>query len=281
MTASRPKLGLVVGGGGLPPSLIARCQASGRPFFVIRLKGFADDQTLSAPHVTVGIAEIGKIIACLRAEACQALCFAGLVQRPDFASLKPDLKGLSLLPGVIAAAAQGDDGLMRHMLNIFEREGFQIEGADQIGDDLTLPAGPLGLHAPQPTHQSDISQALRVARAMGELDIGQGCVVVAGLVLAVEAQEGTEAMLRRCIGLADAIKGNPDHRKGVLAKCPKPIQDLRIDMPTIGLSTVERAAEAGLSGIVGEAGRLLVLDRQAVIAAADAAGLFIFGAAAP
>jgi hypothetical protein len=106
-------------------------------------------------------------------------------------------------------------------------------------------------------------------------------VVVRGLVLAVEAQEGTDAMLRRCAELPASVRGTPEAPFGVLAKAPKPIQERRIDLPTIGLATVQRVAKAGLAGIVGEAGGLLVLDREAVIEAADELGVFIVGVARP
>ena len=122
-----------------------------------------------------------------------------------------------------------------------------------------------------------MEQALRIARATGALDIGQGAVVCDGLVLAVEAQEGTDAMLRRCAALPAAVRGAPEARRGVLAKAPKPIQERRVDLPTLGVATVEAAAAAGLAGVVVEAGAALVLDRAAVTAAADRLGLFVWG----
>jgi DUF1009 family protein len=271
------KIGLILGGGGLASSLVKRCTQSGRPFHLIRLRGFADVGTEGFGGDTIGIAELGKVIKTLKVNGCDAICFAGVVTRPDMSALKPDMKGLSILPGAIAAARHGDDALMRYMLGVFEAEGFKIEGADAVDAGLTLGLGALGAVAPGPEHASDIAKAADTARAMGVLDIGQGAVVVDGLVLAVEAQEGTDAMLTRCADLPPEIRGAMDMRRGVLAKCPKPIQELRIDLPTIGVSTLERAANAGLAGIVGEAGRLLVIDREAVIAAADRLGLFVVG----
>jgi UDP-2,3-diacylglucosamine hydrolase len=114
-------------------------------------------------------------------------------------------------------------------------------------------------------------------KTLGRLDIGQGAVVVDGLVLAVEAQEGTDAMLARCALLPEALRGVPGARRGVLVKWPKPIQERRVDLPTIGVRTIENAAAAGLAGVAGEAGGVLVLDREAVIAAADRLGLFVAG----
>jgi DUF1009 family protein len=273
------KLGLVAGGGALPVSLAARCAGSGRPLFVARLKGMADPELAQYASAEIGIAEIGKLFSTLREQACEAVCFAGVVKRPDFAALKPDLRGLALLPGVIAAARHGDDALMRHLLGLFEREGFAIEGAHEVDQGLTLPLGPLGRYAAGPQHAGDLAQAIAAARTLGGFDIGQAVVVAGGLVLAVEAQEGTDAMLRRCAELPPHLLGAPGARVGVLVKWPKPIQDRRVDLPVFGPDTIERAAAAGLAGIAGEAGGVLLLRRDALIAAADRLGLFIEGMA--
>jgi len=272
------KLGLIAGGGNLPRTLAERCIEAGRPFFVIRLKGFADAGMADYPGADIGMAEIGKCFAALKKAGCQAVCFAGLVARPDFSALKPDLRGLAALPGVIAAARKGDDGLLRFLLGEFEKEGFAIEGAHEVVDDLTLPIGVLGAVAPLASDRGDIERAIEVARAIGRLDIGQGAVVVRGLVLAVEGQEGTDALLARCAQLPQALRGmNGADAVGVLAKAPKPIQERKVDLPTIGVATVIGAAKVGLRGIVGEAGALLVMDRDAVIKTADSLGMFILG----
>jgi DUF1009 family protein len=271
------KLGLIAGGGGLPAEIARRCQAGGRPYFVIRLRGFADDGTRGHPSEEVGLAELGKCFKVLRREGCETVCFAGMVDRPDFGKLKPDMRGMAALPGIIAAARQGDDSMLRKVLDEFRKEGFEIEGAHEAAGSLTLPLGLLGRCKPAADHREDIERALTVARAIGRLDVGQGAVVCDGLVLAVEAQEGTDRMLHRVRELPEAVRGRPEAQRGVLAKVPKPIQEVRVDLPTIGVATVRGAARAGLAGIVGEAGRLLVVDREETIAEADALGLFILG----
>ena len=273
------KLGLIAGGGGLPLALAEHCRQTGRPYFVIRLKGFADAPLDAHPGETAGIAEIGRIVRLSRGAGCEALCFAGNVRRPDFAALKPDMRGLTWLPAAVMAARKGDEALLRFLMGGFEKEGFAIEGAHEVMGELQLPAGPLGAHAPSEAHRADIATAIVTARAIGALDIGQGAVVCDGLVLAVEAQEGTDAMLRRVAELPPDLRGAPGRRRGVLAKVAKPIQEERVDLPTIGPATVEGAARAGLAGIVGVTGKMLVLDREAVIRAADAAGLFVMGLA--
>ena len=274
---SQTRLGLIAGGGDLPLAIAARCEAEGRPLFVVRLSGFADPHLVSYPGLECGIAEIGKSLAALKAANCGAVCFAGIVARPDFKSLKPDFKGATVLPGIIAAATRGDDALLRKILSIFEAEGYAIEGADDILGGETLPAGALGAVSPTPEQLADLKKALHVAEKAGELDIGQGAVVCDGLVLAVEAQEGTDAMLMRVAGLPGDLRGAAGALKGALGKAPKPIQDLRVDMPVIGPRTLELAAAAGLAGVGGVSGHLIVMDRPAVIEAADRLGLFVWG----
>jgi len=271
------RLGIVAGGGALPLAVARRCEAEGRSFFVIRIKGFADDALARYEGAESRIGEFGRTIKLLKTAGCEAVCFAGVVQRPDFRDMKPDLKGATILPGMIAAATKGDDALLRYVLGVFEAEGFAIEGADQVLGGETAPVGALGRHAPDAAALADLRKALEVARAAGELDIGQGAVVCDGLVLAVEAQEGTDAMLARVAGLPDTLRGRPDARRGALAKAPQPIQDERVDMPGLGVRTVEAAAAAGLAGIAGMAGKLILIDRTAIIEAADRLGLFVWG----
>jgi len=271
------KLGLIAGGGALPVSVAARCEAEGRPVFLVRLAGFADPHLARYPGIEAGMAEFGKILSALKKAGCTGVCFAGTVSRPDFKTLKPDLKGATLLPGIVAAATRGDDALLRKILSVFEGEGYAIEGADDILGGETLPSGALGTIKPTGQQLTDLKKALHVAEKAGELDIGQGAVVCDGLVLAVEAQEGTDAMLARVAGLPADLRGSAADRKGVLGKAPKPIQDLRVDMPVIGARTVEMAAAAGLAGIGGVAGKLILIDRAELIEAADRLGLFVWG----
>ncbi len=271
------KLGLIAGGGALPARLADHCETSGRPFFVLRLRGFAGAEVAEFPGEEAGLAELGRGFRLLKNAGCEAVCFAGTVARPDFAALRPDIRGLVSLPGAILAARAGDDGLLRFILHEFEKEGFHVEGAHEVMGELTLPIGPLGRHGASERDQADIVRAMEVARAVGGLDIGQGAVVCAGLVLAVEAQEGTDAMLERVARLPSAIRGSPDAPRGVLAKAPKPTQEQRVDLPTIGLHTLRQCSHAGLAGIAGEAGKVLVMDREAVIALADELGLFVVG----
>jgi DUF1009 family protein len=252
-------------------------QASGDLAFVIRLKGFAEPELAAFDGADVGIAELGRCFDLLARAGCDQVCMAGQVNRPDFTKLKPDLKGLAALPGAVAAAREGDDALLRYLLRQFENAGFRVVGAHEVAAELLLQAGSAGRVTPDDLGRADIAHGFTVAAALGALDVGQAVVVAQGLVLAVEAQEGTDVMLRRCAELPVALRGAPGRPLGVLVKRPKPAQERRMDLPVIGLSTVELAASAGLAGIAGEAGGLLVLDRARVLEAADRLGLFVHG----
>jgi DUF1009 family protein len=271
------KLGLIAGGGDLPLKLAEHCRRAGRDLFVIRLTPFADPALAGYEGDVAGMGEVGRIVRLAKEAGCRALCLAGAVKRPDFSAIKLDFKGMAALPGAVAAARQGDEGLLRYLTEVMVREGFQVEGAHEVMGDLALPEGPLGRYAPPREHEMDIRKALRVARQIGALDVGQGAVVCEGLVLAVEAQEGTDAMLARVATLPQELRGAHDRRRGVLAKVAKPIQEDRVDLPTIGVATIAGVDRAGLAGVVGVAGRMLVLDRDAVAAAADACGVFVVG----
>jgi hypothetical protein len=275
------KLGLIAGGGTLPTSLARHCRAIGRPLYVIRLAGFADPELEAFDGRELGLARLGGAIGALRAAGCEAVCLAGNVARPDMRALQPDFRGLAALPGALMAARRGDDGLLSYLIGEFEKEGFVAEGAHEVMGDLALSHGVLGKHKPKRAHRADIERAIAAASAIGRLDAGQGAVACEGLILALEAQEGTDAMLERVVSLPVSIRGLPGRRRGVLAKVSKPGQERRVDLPTIGPATIRRASDAGLAGVAGEAGLTLVLERERLIALADDLGLFVVGVDVP
>jgi DUF1009 family protein len=272
------RLAIVAGGGDLPRRVAEQARRSGREPLVIGLKGFVEQALLAdfgGPELSVG--ELGRLIQLMKKEGCEEMVFAGSLRRPDFGSLKLDLKGVQSLPRILAAAKKGDDALLRAVMDVFAEAGFRIIGAEDVLDDLRVTAGPVGAISPAAEHWPDIRRAAEVAKISGSLEIGQGAISCAGLILAVEAQEGTDRMLARIPDLPAEIRGAPGDRRGVLVKRPKPQQELRIDLPTIGVATVRGADMAGLAGIAVQAGAALVVDREAVAAAANAAGIFIYG----
>lgn len=271
-------VGVIAGGGDLPRQLLDRLAAAAQPAFVLAIAGSADPHLVrDHPGAEISIGEIGRQLEALKSAGCEEVTFVGIVRRPDFSTLRLDMKGAMLLPKVVAAARKGDDALLRVVLQVYEDAGFRVRGADEFASTLLAEAGPLGSLEPDEGHRADIRVAARAAAAIGELDIGQGAVSCDGLVLALEAQEGTDQMLQRCAALPSHIRGSPEARRGVLVKRPKPIQERRIDLPTIGQNTVRLAAEAGLAGIAVEAGCALVLDAPAVARLADKLGLFVYG----
>lgn len=270
-------LGLIAGLGELPVAIAENAAATGQGVYVLRLKGFEEPALEKFPGSVVGLGEIGAVIDRLKAAGCKQVVFAGNVSRPDFRNLKLDLRGVALLPKVISEARKGDDALLRVLVHEFEKNGFTVIGSDVAHASLLAPAGLVAGPAPDDAMMQDMQVAARVAAATGTLDIGQGCVVCDGLVLAVEAQEGTDEMLRRCAALPVAIRGTPQARRGVLVKRPKPVQERRIDLPATGVSTIELAAAAGLAGVAIEAGGALMLNRSRMEQRAIELGIFIFG----
>jgi len=270
MPPDAPKLGILAGGGELPRLLIQSCRAVGRDVFVIAFKGQCDEETLAGvDHAWVRLGAAGKSIQLLKDNGVRELVMAGHIRRPSMTALMPDARAIRFLAG--GALSRGDDGLLRTIIDGLEREeGFRMVGMHEVMPELLSPTGVLGLVAPADEDQSNIDVAVHGALDLGARDQGQAAVAVGGVVVALEEQDGTDAMLTRLFisGLA---------RGGVLAKMTKPGQERRADLPTIGTLTVQNAHAAGLKGIVVEAGGSIIVDRDAVIAAANEKGLFVVG----
>jgi hypothetical protein len=269
------KLGLVAGSGDLPRRLLDAAKAAGRPVFIVALEGFADPALVAdMPHGWIRLGAAAQGIEMLRAQGVTELVLAGAVRRPALSSLRPDWLTAKFL-AKIGIRALGDDGLLSAVIKEIESEGFRVVGADTMLGLALAPAGQLGRVAPDAIAQQDIARGIAAVRALGGLDIGQAAIVQQGVVLGVEAAEGTERLIARCKSLA------LDGPGGVLVKLAKPGQERRADLPTIGVKTVEQAAAAGLRGVAVEAGAALIIDREQVVAAADARGLFVIGIAVP
>jgi DUF1009 family protein len=276
--AELPKLGIIAGAGQLPIAIAEASRAMGRPIFVLALQGIASPDDIRAyPHAWVSLGELGRAIKLLKEAGCVEITLAGKVSRPEFTKLKLDARGALALPRVMAAAIKGDDALLRMLLSIFEKEGMRIVGSDEAAQNLLAPVGALGQLEPKDAESTDILLGSQVVQALGRFDIGQAAVVCEGLVLAVEAAEGTDQMLMRVAMLSEALRGTQQNRRGVLVKSAKPNQERRVDLPVIGVRTVELASSAGLSGIAIEAGAALIMDMNGVAEAADRHGLFVCG----
>jgi hypothetical protein len=274
MAGSSPggRLGIIAGSGGLPRRLIESCRRKGCEVFVLAFIGETDPETVeNVPHAWCRMGAAAKALGLLRDNGVIDLVLAGGIHRPTLSTLRPDWR-MARFFAKVGYRMLGDDGLFSAVAKELEIEGFCLLGAHELLDsETTVPEGPLGRLKPNEEAEADIGRGIAIARALGALDIGQAVVVQQGLVLGVEAIEGTDALLRRCVEL------RRDGRGGVLVKLEKPGQETRIDRPTIGPQTVRLAAAAGLQGIAVEAGATLLLDRDEVIRAADASGLFVVG----
>lgn len=265
-------LGILAGGGPFPGRVAAAAQAAGRPVFIVALQGFAEPAVIGAyPYAAARMGAAGQILGLLREHACRDVVLVGPVRRPSILDLRPDADGARLLARIGRAAFAGDDGLLAAVVRVLGEEGFRVLGAHEVLREAVVPAGLLGQVAPDAQAADDVARGEAVLRALGAADVGQACVVQQGIVLAVEAIEGTDAMLARAAGLARPGPG------GVLVKMVKVGQDRRADLPAIGPDTVRAAAAAGLRGIAFEAGGTLLHDRQGCVASADQAGLFLLG----
>ncbi|MGE4350947.1 MAG: LpxI family protein [Bdellovibrionales bacterium] len=269
-----PKLGILAGGGTAPSQIIQACQASGRPFFVFCLKGYADPELGTGhDHAVVALGEIRKVKDLCAREKIEEMVMIGGVRRPSIAEIKPDWLAVKLLTK-IGLGSLGDDALLQNVGRVIEQEcGVRMVGAGEVMKELLSPQGVLTQKAPDDQAKADIGKGIEVAKALGACDIGQAVVVQQGLVLAVEAIEGTQALIDRAGTLKREGGG------GVLVKCAKPQQDDRFDLPSIGVQTIEQVHQAGFSGIAVQAGRSLLIDKEAMLALADKLGLFVVGVA--
>lgn len=271
---SREALGIIAGKGELPRTLIHACQSSGRPYFVIGLEDASDEETIeiAGDHGQwVRLGAIGKAIDLLRRHHVHDLVLAGKVARPKITQLRPDMKGAKLLARIGSSMLVGDNTLLNHIVAFLEEEGFTLVGAEDVVKDLLTPEGLISSVYPDKRAQGDIEFGARIARGIGALDIGQAVIVHNHQVLGVEAIEGTDALIERCAHLRE------DERGGVLVKVKKPQQERRVDLPTIGVQTIERVAAHGFAGIAIEAGSSLIVGRREVARLADQLGVFVIG----
>ena len=271
MSAAGGTLGILAGGGELPLRVARAARDAGRPVFAVVLSGWGDPaQWAGLPHAVERPGAAGRILALLRAKGVRQLVLTGRVRRPSVSTLRPDAVGVRVVARIGTAFFLGDDGLLRAVARVLEEEGFQVVSPQSVLAGLLPESGLLGrAAAPDEAARADIRRGIVVCRALGAADVGQAVVVQQGLVLGVEAIEGTDALLARCGILRREGAG------GVLVKLAKPGQDRRLDLPAVGPDTVRNAAAAGLAGIAFGAGATVLLDREATVAAADAAGLFL------
>lgn len=274
---SSAPLGIVAGSGAFPAAVAEAVRAQGRPVVLFLIRGFADPVLEQYEHHWFRLGSLGSVAAQAKARGIRQVVMVGGLTRPRVRDLGLDWTMLRLLPRIARLFRGGDNHLLSGVLQLVAEQGFQLAGAHEVAPALLLPEGVLGSHAPNAQARSDMALGLRLIHTLGPFDVGQGVIVVDSLVAAVEAAEGTDQMLQRYGELRRTGRLRFPAGRGVLVKAPKPGQDRRVDLPSLGPATVARAAEAGLAGIAFEAGGAIVPDSAALVAAADAAGLFIVG----
>lgn len=272
----RARTAIIAGNGLLPIKVAEALKADGNPPFVLPLRGEADASLYNYDHQEISAVDFGMLMRAMRsAGVSQVVLAGGLRNRPHLSDLKLNWPTIRAVRYVLTALSQGDDALLRAFMRLLERYGFKMVGAHEVVPDLLSPepARCLTRLAPDSRERGNIALAMEAALRLGELDVGQGAIAAGGRVVALEGAEGTDLMIERVFALRQ--EGRISRRGGVLVKMAKPRQDERADLPAIGVSTVENAARAGLSGIAIEAGRTFILGLAETLAAANEKGLFI------
>ncbi len=254
----------------MPLRVASACKAMGRPFVAVLLEGFARPQDwVGERTLTIRLGAAGQALDWLRASGAKQIVLVGDVRRPSILSLRPDAGAARLIARIGMRAFGGDDSLLTAIRQVLRDEGFDPCGPNRFLKEAQSPPGLLTRTAPDGMALADIRRGIEVVRALGSADVGQGAVVQQGLVLGVEAIEGTDAMLAR---VRDLRREGPG---GVLVKLVKPGQDRELDLPALGPRTVAGAIAAGLAGIAFEAEGALLVDRGRMVEQADSAGLFL------
>jgi DUF1009 family protein len=244
---------------------------------VVGIEGEAGEAISEFPHDWFQWGELGHLEKILSGHGKgDVVLIGGVKTRPDFKQLKLDFGTVRMLPMLVSLMASGDNTVLTGAIRVVESWGHKVVGAHEIAGDLVATAGALTDKRPRSDDLKDARRAMAAARAIGAIDAGQAAVAVNGRIVALEAAEGTDGVLARIAALRQSGRLKWSGRAGVLAKCPKPQQDLRVDMPTIGPSTVAGVDAAGLAGIAIEAGHVMLVEREEILRQAEAAGVFVF-----
>ncbi|KXG86673.1 LpxI family protein [Agrobacterium bohemicum] len=278
MSQNAGRLAIIAGSGFLPYYVAEAATDAGETPFIIRLQDQADLDWSKFENASVSVGDVSTLGRLLSGHGIDRVVLSGGVsRRPEWREIRPNFKMIAKMPSIIRTLLSGgDDTVLQMVIGLIEAQGARVIGAHEIAPGLLATTGSLGKIGPTDEDRRDIAKAAQAALALGALDVGQGSVSVGGRLVALEGVEGTDGMLSRVASLR-AEGRISSRRKGVLVKLCKPQQDIRADLPTIGPSTVENAAKAGLAGIAIEAGRAFILDGESMLRIADDAGLFVCG----
>lgn len=265
------KIAVIAGSGRLPVCIAEALKRTQVPYFVISILDERPDWVTDHPHAQIALGAVGDILNLLKQQGIHKIVFAGAVQRPSFSHLKLDTTAMKWL-AAIGLKAFGDDGLFQGLVQQLAKEGIQVLGAQDILAELLTPKGLLAGENPSARDLQDIQRGVQILQALGAQDVGQAVVVEHGVVLGIEAAEGTDQLIQRC-----GVLKKTQNQAGVLVKMAKPDQETRIDLPTVGPRTFDLLKENGFAGVALEAGRSFILDQAACQKLAQASGLFITG----
>jgi len=260
-------IGLIFGETNFPIQILKRIKTRHLKYLIIDLtkrKKFKKDRN---SH-TVSIGQFGKIIKILKENKCQKVLFAGNVKKPNFSKLKLDFKGIYYIPRIVKSSKLGDAAILKEIIKILKQEKIRTISSLTFNPELTLKKGSYTKTKPNREDEADIKKASITLSRLGKYNFSQGTVVRNGKVVAIEGKGGTEKMLRKC-------KSKKFKNKGVLVKFPKKKQDLRVDLPTVGLKTLTQCKSAGLKGIVLKSKRNVFLERKKCIYFANKNKMFI------
>jgi DUF1009 family protein len=268
------KIGILAGGGKLPALLIEHCLANQKDFHVLTFKGQEEPETAipKEHHTLCPPGALGKMLQVLKENSVTDVTMAGAINRPSIFDLRPDTTTIKFFAGL---KNKHDNALLTHLCHFWEGEGFQVLGAHEVLPSIITPQGNLTKTFPSKEQEKDIRLAIDAVKTLGKLDIGQSVIVKNGIILGVEAVEGTNALIERCANLR-----GKKNKGGILVKMSKPQQNLKVDMPASGLNTVQLLAEHQYEGLVLEANKSLMIDKQEMIQTADKAKIFIQGISA-
>ncbi len=274
---SEGSLAIVCGSGALALEAAAVARAGGREVYLIGLAGSATRDIEAYPHVWLRLGEFGRLFSTLKQWGVAEVAMLGAVSRPDFSDLKLDWGALKRVGEIVGLLGRGDDALLVGFAGMIEQEGFRVVGVADFAPGLLAPAGMIVGRAPGPETQAEIAFGSQMLNALSPFDVGQGAVIAGRRVIAVEAAEGTDAMLSRVAELRSSGRVRLKGKAGIFIKAAKRGQDMRLDLPAVGPGTIAAAARAELRGLALAAGQILIAEREKFVAAADAAGLFVFG----
>ena len=271
-------LAVICGGGTLPLAVADSAVKRGRDVVLFPISGHAEPGMVARyRHHWLRIGQFGAFTRLARAAGCRDVVWIGALVRPTLWSLRPDILAIRSLPKIIRAYRGGDNHLLTGVSALFEEQGFHLLGAHEVAPEILVPEGTLGRINVSKQDREDIAFGFAYLQASGAFDIGQAAVVAGKRILAVEAAEGTDQMLARVAELRANGRIGDAHGAGVLVKAPKPGQDQRFDLPSIGPQTVTGVVRAGLAGIAVVADKTVIADAESVVREADRAGIFVVG----